>query len=176
MNTSDIIQIIGIMVSLVTSIVAIIISIVTIRQNSKMIEESSRAVISVYGESTNTGTPMFYIVIKNFGNTLATITKFECDFDFSGCYCFETNRNYIEDLASCSIAPGQSRICKIDYDKIDRPITFDIEYYSASKKYSEKSAIDLRAGAAMVVGKTATKGTELKTIAYTLQEMLQKNL
>lgn len=175
-TTSDIIQIIGIIASLITSIVAIVISILTMRQNSRMIEESSRAIIGIYGESVNFGTPMFYLVIKNFGNSTATITKFSSDFDFNDCYGFKADQNWINDLNNFVIAPGQSRICKLDYNKISRPITFEFEYLSASKKYSEKITVDLRAGAAMVSSKNATEGKELRTISYTLQEMVQKNL
>lgn len=81
LSTSDIIQLIGIMASLLTSIIAIIISIVTVRQNSKILEEANRPVISIYGQSINPGAPMFYLVVKNFGNSSAYMTKFATDFD-----------------------------------------------------------------------------------------------
>lgn len=176
LTVSDIIEIIGIVASLLTSIVAITISVATLRQNSKMIEESTRAIIAIYGESINPGSPIFYFVIKNYGNSLATITKFNSDFDFSECYGVRSDRNWISDLNNCTIAPGQSRICKLDYNKITRPITFDIEYISSGKKYSESMLIDLKAGTSMLTSKNATKNQELRTISYTLQEMLQKNL
>ena len=64
LTPSDIVQILGIIASFLTAIVAIIISLVTLRQNSKMLEESSRAVISVYSQSINTGTPMLFLVVK----------------------------------------------------------------------------------------------------------------
>ena len=60
LTPSDIVQILGIIASFLTAIVAIIISLVTLRQNSKMLEESSRAVISVYSQSINTGTPILW--------------------------------------------------------------------------------------------------------------------
>lgn len=176
MQASDIIQIVSIIVSLLTSTIAIIISIITVRQNSKMIEESTRAVIGIYGQTINPGSPLFYIVIKNFGSSLATITRFESDFDFSNCYLSSPTRNFLEDLSHCTIAPGQSRICRLEYDKITSPITFKLEYYSSNKKYSETYAVDLKAGADMLTTKIATKDKELRTISYTLQEMLQKNL
>lgn len=173
---SDCIQLMGIISSLIASIVAIIISLVTLRQNSKMIEESSRAVIGIYGESINSGSPTFFLVVKNFGNSLATILNFSTDFDFTDCYGFRTNKNWINELNNCSIAPGQSRICKLDYGKITQPVTFQIKYRSSGKTYSEKMTIDLKAGAAMVTSKIATKNEDLRTISYTLQEMLQKHL
>ena len=88
LSPSDIIQICGIIASLLTSIIAIVISLVTLLQNSKMIEESSRAVISIYPQNINTGMPMLFLVIKNFGNSPAIIHKFDYDFDFMDCYRF----------------------------------------------------------------------------------------
>lgn len=65
----------------------------------------------------------------------------------------------------------------LDYAKIGKEIAFTLEYHSgAKKKYSEKFTIDLKAGVSMPYGETATEGKELRTISYTLQEMLQKNL
>ena len=83
LTPSDIIQILGIIASFLTAFVAIVISLVTMRQNSKMIEESSRAIISIYPQSINTGTPMLFMVIKNFGNSPAIISKFDYDYDFT---------------------------------------------------------------------------------------------
>ena len=48
MLASDIIEIIGIIASTTVSIVAIVISLITLKQNNKMIEESTRPVISIY--------------------------------------------------------------------------------------------------------------------------------
>lgn len=176
LTPSDIIQILGIIASFLTALVAIIISLVTMRQNSKMIEESSRAIISIYPQSINTGTPMLFIVIKNFGNSPAIIRKFDYDFDFTDCYKFRSERDYLKDFVGSTLAPGQSRICGLDYTKLTRPVTFSLEYRSGSKKYRETFTVDLQAGVNIPVPKTATSGKELHTISYTLQEMLQKNL
>lgn len=67
LSVSDFIQIVGIIASLITSIVAIFISILTVRQNSEMIEESTRAYISIYEATTNFSSIKYYFVIKNFG-------------------------------------------------------------------------------------------------------------
>lgn len=176
MEVSTIINIILSVLSFLLAAISVVTVMVTLKQNSKMIEESSRAVISIYGESINTGSPSFYFVMKNFGHSLAVITKFESDFDFSNCYGFKTDKNWLQTLNGCSIAPGQARICRLDYNAITRPITFKLEYKSIGKTYSEEMTIDLKAGTAMVVPKTATSGKELHTISYTLQEMLQKQL
>ena len=168
LTPSDIIQILGIIASFLTALVAIIISLVTMRQNSKMIEESSRAIISIYPQSINTGTPMLFIVIKNFGNSPAIIHKFDYDFDFTDCYKFRSERDYLKDFVGSTLAPGQSRICALDYTKLTRPVTFSLEYQSGLKKYHETFTVDLQAGVNIPVPKNATSGKELHTISYTL--------
>lgn len=176
LTLSDIIQILGITTSFTTAIVAIIISLITLRQNSKMIEENSRAIISIYPQSINTGTVMLFIVIKNFGNSPAIIQKLDYNFDFTNCYQFRSDRDYLKDFIGSSLAPGQSLICALDYSKLSHPVTFTIEYLSLSRKYCEMLTVDLKAGVNIPVPKTATEGKELRTIAYSLQEMIQKNL
>lgn len=176
LTPSDKVQLLGIIISFATSIVAILISLMTLRQNSKMIEESSRPVISIYSQSIDTGTPMLFIVVKNFGNSPAVINKFDYDYDFTDCYSFRSERDYLKDLVGSTLAPGQSRICSLDYKKLSRPITFTLEYKSACKKYADSFTVDLRAGVNIPAPKTATEGKESRAISYTLQEMLQKNL
>ena len=140
-----------------------------------MIEESTRPYISVYTDEINTGNPLFYLIIKNFGKSPAYITKFESDFDFRGCYKIPTDKDYLGNLKNAVFAPGQSRICMLDYAKIRKEITFTLEYHSgAKKKYSEKFTIDLKAGVSMPYGKAATEGKELRTISYTLQTSVYK--
>ena len=83
----------------------------------------------------------------------------------------------MQQLSTAVLAPGQSRICTLDYQKINKAVTFTLEYHSGAKKtYSDKFTIDLKAGVSMPYGKVATEGKELRTISYALQEMLQKNL
>lgn len=48
LTTSDVIDLIGIFASLFIGVIAIIISILSLRQNSKMIEESTRPNIQIY--------------------------------------------------------------------------------------------------------------------------------
>ena len=45
LSTSDLIQLIGIMVAIITGITSIAISIITLRQNSIMVKESNKAQI-----------------------------------------------------------------------------------------------------------------------------------
>ena len=176
LTPSDYVQLLGIIASLITSIVAISISLITARQNSKMIENASRPVISIYGESINPGSPEFFIVIKNFGASPAHITQFDYDCDFSSMYLRNTGVDYLKQINNSVIAPGQSRICALKYSAIKGPVHFKISYSSGTKSYNEEMTVDLTAGSAMLSAKTSTSGKELRSISYTLQEMLQKNL
>lgn len=176
LTVSDVIEAIGILVSLITSVVAIFISLKTLKQNSDMIEESTRPVISVYAQSINPGVPMFYLVVKNFGASTAYMESFDSDFDFSNCYKGKDSRNYIEDLNKCVIAPNQSRTCFLDYQKVPDNVHFSIKYSSVSKTYSEEFNVNLKAAASMPCMKFATKDKELLSISYSLQEMLLKGL
>ena len=176
LSPSDWIQIFGIVLSTIASVVAIIISVITLRQNNKMIEESSRPVISIYTQSINPGVPMFYLVVKNFGHSPAYMCEFETDFDFSDCYGKSNVRNYLDDLKKCVIAPGQSKTCWLDFTKIARPVRFSIQYKSGTKKYSETFDLDLKAAAGLPTSKYSTPNKELLSISYSLQEMLLRDL
>lgn len=48
LSTSDLIQLIGIMVAIITGITSIAISIITLRQNSKVVKESNKAQIEIF--------------------------------------------------------------------------------------------------------------------------------
>lgn len=177
MDIATIINIILCILSFILAAVSVVMVVITLRQNSKMIEESTRPFITVYTEEINVGDIFFYLVVKNFGKSAAFITKFKYDFDFKGCYRIGNDRDYLMDIDKAVIAPGQSRICMLDYSKIDREVTFNIEYHSTmGKKYKETYTMDIKAGASMPTGKIDTKDKEFRTISYTLQEMLQKSL
>lgn len=163
--------------SFVLAAISVVTVVITVRQNHKMIENATRPYICIYGESINSGSPQFYLVIKNFGSSPATITKFDYEPNLSECYGLNSDhRDFLQDLAKSTIAPGQSRICKLEYSKITEPIKFSLEYISGKKKYSDQFVTDIKSGSAMLTGKIDTKDKELRTISYTLQEMLQKNL
>ena len=72
LSTSDIIQIIGILVALLTGIISIIISIIALCQNSKTIKESNMAQIEVFPLKIY-GDTVPRIKVQNFGKTTGTI-------------------------------------------------------------------------------------------------------
>lgn len=155
---------------------SVIFVVITLRQNSKMIENATRPYICVYGDFINSGSPQFFIVIKNFGSSAATLTRFHIQEDLSDCYGVSPARDYLSEISGGIFAPGQSRICRMDYQKVPDLLHISLEYSSGKKTYSENLAVNIKSGVDMVTTKVATKDKELRTISYTLQEMVQKNL
>ena len=72
LSTSDLIQLIGIMVAIITGITSIAISIITLRQNSKMVKESNKAQIEIFPYKVY-GDIYPKIRIQNFGQTTGII-------------------------------------------------------------------------------------------------------
>ena len=77
---STILSFLSLLASTVTSIIAIRISVKTLKQNNKMIEESTRPVVGIYSKYTD---GILYIVMKNFGNSPCVIDNIETDMNIS---------------------------------------------------------------------------------------------
>jgi hypothetical protein len=72
LQLSDLIDILAIAVSTLVGIISIVIATLTLRQNNKMIEESTRPYITIYSGITYFQRAKFYVILKNFGNSLET--------------------------------------------------------------------------------------------------------
>lgn len=98
--------------SFILAVISVVTVVLTLKQNNRMIEESTRPCISVYTDEINTGNPFFYLIVKNFGKSPAYITKFESDFDFKGCYKISTDKDYLADLKMLSLhQDNQEYVC-----------------------------------------------------------------
>lgn len=179
MLISDIIQLSGIIIALVTGIISIIISVFTLKQNSKMIEESTRAYICIYGDTVNFQSLTYYLILKNFGQSGAVIT----DFHFTPNNAFETsqklNAKFFDHIRYTSLALGQSIRYPVkfkDVHDITNTLQFDIRYSCNGKSYTEKSIINLDARLDTYSSKASTSGKELEIISYTLQEFVERSL
>ena len=159
--------------------ISIVTVILTVQQNSRMIEASTRPYITVYGQEiiTDENLPTFYLVIRNCGQSTAYMSKFLYNYNFKGCYCIHSDKDYLQEMNHAVIAPGQSRICTLDYKKIAQEVEFDVGYKSETgKTYEGHFNIDITAGTAMPVAKLGSEAHSVQNISYTLQEMLQKSL
>lgn len=134
MTVSDAIQLSGILVSLITSIVAIIISLITIRQNSRMIKNATRPYIVVYNDFVSgAGMPIQFLVIRNFGQTAATIKSLEITPKVDVMYSDELFAN----MANQIIAPEQSYSTAFKLKDLSTHLTVHVVYSSGKKIFSE---------------------------------------
>lgn len=178
LSPSDQIQLFGIILSTIISLIAVIISVVTLRQNNKMVEESTRPYVIVYMGIANFQSPSYYMVLKNFGQTGAHITKFSCDYDLSKC-SFSPNIIPFEHIENTFIAPGQSFCCSVDPIKLfkdPKPITINISYMSGKQTYNDCFVLNIEADSDLLHNRASTQGKELKIISYTLQDIAEKML
>lgn len=182
LSTDNYISIIGMLISLFTSIVAIAISLKTLKQNSIMINESTRPYVVMYSQVTNFQNPAFYLVLKNFGQSGATITNIECDTNLS-LFSHSETRIPFSNFQGVFIAPGQSfstnldvKKIYIDKDIIPNPISFKISYKNESNIFSDTFTIHFDAYTNLINTRASTSNKELKIISYTLQDLVEKNL
>lgn len=178
LNSSDIIQLLGIIVSLLTSLIAIAISVKTLMQNAKMIEGSTRPYIGIYGAGVYAHNPKYYLVIKNFGQSSAHITAFLSDFDLAQCVYHECPEPFLH-IENSTLMPGQSFQSVIDLKKTlqkTNSINFHLCYSSGTHKYEDDILLNLQATTTNYVQFSSTKGKELSIISETLQDIHVHNL
>lgn len=181
MQISDWINTALCILSLILAIISVITVVITLRQNAKMMESSTRPYISIYGAVTNFQDVMFYIVIRNFGQSAATITLFNIDFDLSQ-FIYNNNARPFEHIVGTTLAPNQSLQYPINHLKLFKSVGnhcemhFNIAYKSANKSYTDASIVNLSAYTDFSIMRANTKDSELKIISYTLQDIAERIL
>lgn len=178
LSCSDIIQILGISASLLTSIIAIAISVATLKQNSKMIEESLRPNIQIYPLYINS---IMYIIVKNFGSSEAYIEKIKCSHKFTA---EETMGDRLgEDifirLEGALFSPGYSIKCPlIGYAVADEIFEFNVTYRSKTKTYSDAFSFNpvINAPFADLYPSSSNTEQSLKNIAKELHDIVKTSL
>lgn len=174
LSASDVIQLLGIIISLVTSVVAIIISVLSLKQNSKMIADSTRPYIGVYGSGTYVSQARFYIIVKNFGQSSAHIDDFKCDIDLSKYQVVSSKNRPFQHIQGTTFMPGQSFRCVVDFNKIIHDtslIVFNISYSASGRTYSDCIPLNVAATIGNNVAHTTTQGNEIKNLSETLQDI-----
>lgn len=174
LTPSDIIEIIGIAASLITSIVAIAISLKTLKQNSLMIEDSTRPYISVYIGTTYFSSITVYLILKNFGSTSAVITKFKADIDLTP-YAYDIDRIPFSNIVGASLCPGEAIQYPVQLENAPDDMRFlniSIEYHSSTHRYSENICLNLSAHFDAVHIRSKSN----QSASYALQDIAEKLL
>lgn len=172
MLTSDWIQIISIISTSILSVSAIIISVLTLKQNSKMIEESTRPYITIFPKTTNFTSIIPYLIIKNFGQSSGKIISFNCNQNLSNFATYEPFKN----LVGTTLTPGQSLSTAFLKGNIcNELLEFTITYKYGNKTYVETISIDFKQFKGLCCAKNHSSN-DLKEISDILQEMTIQNL
>lgn len=176
MNTATIINIILCVLSFVLAAVSVITVIITLKQNNRMIESSTRPYISIYGIVTDFGAPIYSIVVKNFGQSSAKITKFLCSIDLST-ISYSSSHIPFDEIEELNIAPGQALMCDVKYNelkKFGKFIQFSITYVSNNKEYYENTQLNFEVSKNLTDNYN-TVHEPLQTISKTLQYIAKHN-
>lgn len=179
MIIGDWINVVLCVLSFVLAAISVVTVVITLRQNNKMIESSTRAYIAVSGQSINVQSPEFLLVVKNYGNSSAIIENITFDIPLKP-YMYALDIEPFSAVTNATLCPNQNIVCNLNPVKMGEDnitiITCTVTYTSNGKKYVEKQIINFEALCKNVVTKANTEGKELKIISYALQEMLKKNL
>lgn len=180
MDCIAIIELIGVLVSLLLGIASIVISVLTLNQNSKMIEESSRPNIAVYGKKIYIGITKYILIVKNFGSSSGTITDFKCDKNLKD-YALIKDYNPFEHIIGTTLVPGQSIFCELSLKSLNTKnisgFSFTISYKGIKTYLNNKFIVNTKAETENIIGHTHAKDilsekeclyVELKNISDTL--------
>lgn len=139
--------------SFILAAVSVVTVIVTLKQNKKLIEQNNQALeaslrpyISIYLDNITICEQSSFFVLKNFGNSIATITKFTYDKVLKN-----TSQKYallsdqFDNILGITLAPGQSKI--MHYDVTQLPVDelqFTIGYKSSENYYQETITMNVK--------------------------------
>lgn len=169
--------------SFLLTIISLIFVILTIWQNNKMLEEASRPNITIFFDSIVTTERNNFFVLKNFGATSGTITKFVFTDELSASTQKHTLLNEQFDcVKDMVLAPGQRVLFPYDVGILKSDyVRFEIEYKSnfSSKKYTETVNINVKNMNHIPIARlndTVAKTKFESILLNLLQDMSEKNL
>ena len=179
MTSGDWINVILCVLSFALAVISVVTVVITLRQNNKMIESSTRAYIAVSGQSINVQSSEFLLVVKNYGNSSAIIENITFDISLKP-YMYALDIEPFSAIANTTLCPNQNIVCNLNPIKMGndnvKVINCTVTYISNGKRYTENQIINYEALCKNVVTRASTDGKELKIISYALQDMIKKNL
>jgi len=177
---TDVIQAFAATIGIIISLIALWQSKKSIKLTEKSIREANRPVIAMYLEYTQVlNTPKEYLVIKNFGNTLATIDSIEMDTKIQ---IIEDGEIFSQSIPF-SLAPNQSfstilRINIFGPEEEERIINVNVSYHDSIQQYSDTFKLNQNLVKDMRFSKSnpSKKSTVQQILSQTTEEILRKNL
>lgn len=161
--------------SLILALISVITVLITIRQNNRMLESSTRPYITIYFDYSQMGEPIGYFVIRNFGNSSGKLI----DLSYNDVVdnqptnlCIVTD--ILDGMIGNSIAPNQKFLVPIRLSESPEGIcSFDLVYTGLHRKpYKEHVEINVKQYGTL--SKTRIAYKEHRSISYPLQEIAER--
>lgn len=162
-----------------TAISSIIIAKETLKQNNKMIEESTRPYIVFYKDIIDINSPIEYLILENFGTSAGIITDMNYnDKEFKAIF----NRNSVDEelikyFSKITLAPNQKYLIPIDTkNRLSDIFSIELKYHSSVKVYNETFNINLSQDYSIIFTKQhkSDSAKEIFTISNALQELVKR--
>lgn len=178
MSVADIINLSVGICTAITAIISVIIAVETMKQNNRMIKNSTRPYIAISFQSTNFQDFRLYVVIKNFGSSGAIIKKLKYSDLLEN--VAQSGVSPFVGVEGTFLAPGQSIVCAINTrkfrdNKIDT-LNVDVSYSDGESEYSESFPLNYEVYGKNPSIRASTEGKELKIISYAMQDLVEKQL
>lgn len=178
MNISDWIQVFVGIITGAGVLSSIFVSVKTLKDSSKMIEESTRPNIIIYKDVIEINSPTEYLVIRNNGNSTAHITSIS----FDEKRLDKLTRSYSEAtkafkyLNNSYLAPNQFyKIPIITKDSNLEEITFELQYSGDVNSYTKEIVVNLKQDYGIYsVKQHSSNQNYLKNISNATQELIKR--
>lgn len=166
--------------SFVLALMSVCIAVFTLRQNSKMIEATTRPYVGFKIERINTGTVRYLFVLRNYGTSAALIESFEANVNLKSLKALPTDAGPFERVTNTTLMPGQQLATVFEYSKLKeltKELKVRIAYKSlAGVQYEEEFPINIVMNSDIVSSRTNTKEKEMESISYSLQELVERSV
>lgn len=180
MRISDWINVALCILSFLLAVISVITVVITLRQNQRMIENATRPYVTLYGVFTAYDVSIFYLVLRNFGQSSATIKDISCNLDLSKLTFTDFFSTPFSKITGFRLAPGRSirvPIQHIPLNNADLPLSFVIKYESDSRnEYEESVDIDIQSFADQPVLHASQNADPVQVVANTLHDIAVSQL
>lgn len=178
MQITDWINVVLCVFSFLLAAISVVTVVITLRQNHRMIQNSTRPYITAFAQVTNFQEPTFYLILKNFGTSGAVIEKLESSIELNQ-VSFREEMTPFNHIEGTFLAPGQtitSCLCSKKFKEMQiREFTIKLKYNDGVNSYKQECPINYKAYIENVNVRAATKDKELRTISYALQDLVEKH-
>ena len=177
MQISDWINVVLCVLSFLLAAISVVTVVFTLKQNNIMIQNSTRPYVVAMAQLTNFQEPIFYLVLKNFGASGATIQEMLCSIALNE-VSYRDEMTPFNNIEGTFLAPGQKITSALYSEKFKekniREFTIHLRYTDGIKVYEEDCPINYKAYIENVCARASTEGKELKIISYALQDLVEK--